>query len=702
MQAIVIKELRENLRWLPIGVLIIGVFVWLVTPTGITYTQTTTTDSITLSCSMGAALYAILLGALQSIFDLSDKQRGFLFHRSVSKNEVLYGKVIAGALLFSLACAIPLTCLALWFAWMGLEYLPVRPAQVIPSLLMCVACFSLHPATLVCVDRPARWFGTKLLPLVAVAMPLVIVPFILRSGTSTFWWLSFGIYLAFLIAVFCSLGAERWTRKLLLIVGSAVTIVFCFAFVASCYQSIQIRRSPYVYSQIGLDKTGQPWYYRYRNEIDRSNGYEQKTVPISGEPLRVNTRPNLDAPLPADLVLSDLSHFLKIERFHSRNHFASIDYVSNRTGKHILYDNRGQMLLYEIDSQKQPPLSGVITKDGYHSLGETPGPPFTFNPIQLGESLFISLARAGIDPISIWSDLNGIYQFSPESGAITILLETPIESAAMLAVANNRTPRLLLLSNGIFHLYELVDEAGQTNWFELPPKDRQYVIHRQLPPLQLKELATFPAPPKQLSELASIAMTEDGKFIAVDHVNTSYATLDSSSDTEWQVTRFISPHSLPEGIDAIASAAVVPIGTFLVFVVSSVVAQIMAGRPPLVQLEAALPSADLMWVMIVVSILATSALAMVTYWLCQRRGLGRGTTVLWSIASLFLGLATPLAVVAIFPKLVYEVCPSCQRPRRIDREKCPHCAAAWSSAPTVGIELLEGQALASRTDLHLV
>ncbi len=701
MQAIVIKELRENLRWLPIGVLIIGVFVWLVTPTGITYTQTTTTDSITLSCSMGAALYAILLGALQSIFDLSDKQRGFLFHRSVSKNEVLYGKVIAGALLYSLACTIPLTCLALWFAWMGLEYLPVRPAQVIPSVLMCVACFSLHPATLVCVDRPARWFGTKLLPLVAVATSLLILSQMFNANATATWWLTLGLYLAFIVAVYCSPQTDHWTRKLLLIVGSAVAVVFCCVFVASCYQSIQNRRTPYVYAKIGLDKTGQLWYYRFRQVRDE-NGYDTKIVPLSGEPLLANKRPNLEATLPHDFVPSNLSHLRAPEGFEPQNRFASIDYFSNWNTKYLFYDNSGQMLLYEMDAQKQPPLSGVVTKDGFHAPGEMFGPKFTINPFRYGMTLAASLATEGYGLLSFGADQVGIYQFSPKSGAVTTILEMPIESAAMLPAVNDGVPRLLLLSKGNFHLYELVDEAGQTNWFEPAPKDRQYVIHRELPPLKLKELATFPAPPKQLSELASIAMTEDGKFIAVDHVNTSYATLDSSSDTEWQVTRFISPHSLPEGIDAIASAAVVPIGTFLVFVVSSVVAQIMAGRPPLVQLEAALPSADLMWVMIVVSILATSALAMVTYWLCQRRGLGRGTTVLWSIVSLFLGLATPLSIVAIYPKLVYEVCPSCQRPRRIDREKCPHCAAAWSSAPTVGIELLEGQALANRTDLHLV
>ncbi len=700
MQAIVIKELRENLRWLPIGVLIVGVFLWLVAPVGITYTQTTT-DNITLSCSMGAALFAILLGALQSIFDLGDKQRGFLFHRSVSKNEVLYGKVIAGALLYSLACAIPLTCLALWFAWMGLEYLPVRPAQVIPSLLMCVACFSLHPATLVCIDRPARWFGTKLLPLIAVATPLLILSELFNAQETATWWLTLGLYLAFIVAVYCSPQTDHWTRKLLLIVGSAVAVVFCCVFVASCYQSIQNRRTPYVSAQIGLDKTGQLWYYRFRQVRDE-NGYDTKIVPLSGEPLLANTRPNLEATLPHDLVPSNLSHLHAPGRYEPQNRFASIDYFSNWNTKYLFYDNRGQMLLYDMNAQKQPRLLGVVTKDGFHAPGEMFGRPFTINPFRFGMSLAASLATEGYDRLSLGADQDGIYQFTPKSGAVTTLLEMPIESATMLPAVNDGAPRLLLLSKGNFHLYELVDEAGQTNWFEPAPKDRQFVIHRELPRLKLKELATFPAPPKQLSELASIAMTEDSKFIAVDHVNTSYATLKSSSDTEWQITRFISPESQPEGIGAIASAAVVPIGTFLVFVVSSVVTHIIAGRPPLAQLEASLPNADLMWVMIVVAVVAMLALAACTYWLCQRRGLGRGTTVMWSIASLFLGLATPLAVVAIYPKLVYEVCPSCQRPRRIDRDKCPGCAAAWSSAPVVGIELLEGQALVSRIDLHPV
>lgn len=100
MRAIVVKELREDLRWLPIGILLVGVFVWLVTPTELGDLRGTNKDvsqSLMLTVGVAAALLAMALAALQSVFDFSDQQRGYLFHRSVSANAVLYGKVVAGA-----------------------------------------------------------------------------------------------------------------------------------------------------------------------------------------------------------------------------------------------------------------------------------------------------------------------------------------------------------------------------------------------------------------------------------------------------------------------------------------------------------------------------------------------------------------------------------------------------------------------------
>ncbi len=698
MYAIVVKELRENLRWLPVGILIIGVFLWLVTPTSFRFASYSNADNITQSCAMGAALFAIVLSALQSVFDLSDRQRGYLFHRSVSTNAVMYGKVIAGAILYAVACAIPLICSALWFAWMGLQYLPFRPAQLIPSIVMCVACFFLHPATLISVDRPARWFGTKLLPLIAVAGPLLVFWEFVRDGNTPAWWLVFALYLLLFTASLLALQPRHWTRKLLLVVGSAVTAVVCFALSVGLYESTKFRPTQGVYSQIGLDDSGQPWYYRCKS-VRKANSYSYETIAISGAPIRSDQKPNLDAALPSDLKLLELSHMAGGRMGLSLNRFASIEYSGQSNNQTMYYDSRGLMLVYDSDWQ-QPPLSGVISQDGFHPLGEAPGARFSSNPISFGSQISRPLSDAAYS--NLWADADGVYQFTPESGAVTTLLKMTVDAGTSISPSDRVAPQLLLLSDGKFHQFELVDEAGGANWFEPVSTNRNYSIARHLPPLKLQEVATFRAVPKPIGEFSSIAATAEGKYVALDYPNSLVATLDSSDAAEWQVTHFIPPDKQSRGLGVVLLAAIVPSGLYFVLLMSIVVDNVVAGRAPLLKLDAVLPSADLLWVMIVVAVLAALALAACTYLLCRRRGLTRGAAMLWTIATLFLGLATPLAVIAIFPKLVCEPCPGCQRPRRVDREKCPHCAAPWSPPPAAGIELIEGQALATHMDLHPV
>ncbi len=686
MRAIVVKELRENLRWLPVGVLIIGVFLWLVTPVSIKYGQIST-ENITSACGVGAALFAIALGALQSIFDLSDRQRGYLFHRSISGNAVMFGKVVAGAILYAFACAIPLTCLALWFAWMGPEYLPVRPAQLLPSVLMCVACFFLHPATLISVDRQARWFGTKLFPLVAVAAPLIMFLELTRGGGTMGWWFVTTVYVLLFAVVLIAIQPHHWSRKLLLVVGSVVTAIICVVFAVTCRESLKFQQAQPTYAQIGLDAAGQPWYYRGK-QIREGNGYSYKQIALSGAPIRADQMPNLDAALPTNFEPHNFSYVVSNKTWQWRSRFASIDYSTQSHLKTFYYDNRGLALVY--DRENEPPLTGVVSRAGFHALGEVPGAPFSLNAIAFGNQLSQPLANAGYD--SLWADRDGVYQFSPESGAVTTLLNMPIDSGTGIVPIGGDAPQLLLSSGGNIHQFELVDESGETTWYDLDSPDRHYAITRSLPALKLQEVATFPAPPFSQSDFSSMAVTAEGKIVALDIANTAYATLDSNNASQWQVTHFVSPQQ-PVGPDAMLMAALLPIGLYLVFTSFFVVGNVMAGRAPLTQLDVSLPSADTLWVLIVVAIVAALALAMVTNWLCRRRGLGRGSVVLWTIATLILGLATPIAVVAIYPKLVCEPCPDCQRSRRIDRTKCPHCAAKWCSPPATGIELLEGQAL---------
>ncbi len=74
MQAIISKELHAKSGSLPpIGLLLVGICVWFTTPTQIH--QLSSMNALPHLVAAGAAGFAVLLGAVQSWFDFSDRQR---------------------------------------------------------------------------------------------------------------------------------------------------------------------------------------------------------------------------------------------------------------------------------------------------------------------------------------------------------------------------------------------------------------------------------------------------------------------------------------------------------------------------------------------------------------------------------------------------------------------------------------------------
>jgi hypothetical protein len=174
MRTLIEKELRENLRWLLVGLALIGSLLWYATPKTLLEGGEPTESLIAILMLLGATLFAVGLGVMQSFADLRTASRSFLFHRSVSIGSIFYSKLISGAILYFTAAGIPLCLVAIWFVTQGLDYLPVRPIQVYPAAVVALACFGFHPATMLMLARSGKWFGTKLLPLLFV-LPIVAI-----------------------------------------------------------------------------------------------------------------------------------------------------------------------------------------------------------------------------------------------------------------------------------------------------------------------------------------------------------------------------------------------------------------------------------------------------------------------------------------------------------------------------------------------
>ncbi len=114
-------------------------------------------------------LLAFALGLLQSYRDLQPDARAYLHHREVKPTQVAMAKLVVGFGLYAVAVLAPITLLAGWIAYQGMAWYPMRPAQVIPAIVLALAAFLWHPASMLMMARKASWWGTKLYPLVPAA-----------------------------------------------------------------------------------------------------------------------------------------------------------------------------------------------------------------------------------------------------------------------------------------------------------------------------------------------------------------------------------------------------------------------------------------------------------------------------------------------------------------------------------------------------
>lgn len=540
MRAIVLKELRENLKWLPVGLLLIGIFAWLACPVNAQNVYNTSTANLTFSIAIGAGLYAVLLGGLQSGFDFSDRQRGFLLHRGVSLQRIIYGKVIAGAVLYGIACAGPLLCLTVWFYWKGPEFIPVRPAQLMPAMLACVGCFALHPATMLTFLREARWLGTRLLPLIATTAAAVLFVNGLAASRVNELLIVALLSLPVLLLSYWAIRKPGWSRAALLVTGAACVAFFAFIAALTVEQSIKnptLQAGRYSYTQYGLDQTGDVWGYRTEAGIS-SKTYIPIQVPASGDKLQVDRPPNVAKTLPAGFEVYGLSYLQAVSE--SLSPFAYIEYANGQRNWILCYDSRGFLLLYKRDMVTGlNKFSGTVSKQGFHPPGEVPGERFTSNAPQRGLAATSSLG--GLAAYSIWLDTQGVYQFDWKLGSLRTLLEMPIESAGATLSVPDRAPQLMLQSEGQIHHFAILDQAGSSDWHDDLVDNKNFSLVTSVPDLQLRAIATLPLLPPNMSQFYSMAYVTNHEYVALmTHFSAmSVARMAADGEAQWSSNRLL-------------------------------------------------------------------------------------------------------------------------------------------------------------------
>ncbi len=684
MRTLLEKELRENHRWLWVGLALIGSLLWYATPKTLVEGGEPTESLIAVLMLLGATLFALGLGVMQSFADLRTASRSFLFHRSVSIGSIFYSKLISGAIIYFVAAGFPLCLVAIWFSAQGIDYLPVRPIQVYPAAVVALACFGFHPAAMLMLARSGKWFGTKLLPLFSV-LPIVAI------GIATITTILHGPALHVLIVGLILLGnsilvaaaKHAWVvsvadegsfpkqpvniaLKVTLSFAAVVflAIVIWFQVVAAIGVGWLPTDTSNTIEDYAIDTDGSLWWAKSK-EIRLEAGL----VFISGDRLRKDETPDVRRELPEKLQLGHLGYLTGVRRpdsyFVSEMGWFKKDLTS-------YFDCRGSVLLY--DRTLTPPLQACIARDGS---------PFAGDPRSRdNEDMFFYDKRGP----SFWLDPIGAYRTLGPSLKVETLFELPIQAKAHVIRHESRANKvetreeITILSDGKLHIYRLTDK-DDNEWF--PERARG------TSEFSIREIAVSPPLPPSTWKDIRFHFSDDSKFsVVLTGRRPCFLTYDSKSDTNWTVTSFRNPErDMNDNVQNVVFS-ILPFLSSIVVAISFAIGMLSNGS--------SLPSIDSVkyflqdeygYVILGTVVVLLSMIG--TCYACQRRMLSRSETIRWCCWAVLLGVATPIAVLSIYTRPACARCMGCEKKRRIDLRKCEHCGCEWERPAPMGIEIFD-------------
>jgi hypothetical protein len=162
MKALILKEWRENLKWVALPGLVI-LMVFLIDSPDEPMPDVTGAYLFGLT----AAAFGAVMGFLQIFFESHGDKRSLLMHRPLYPTRIFLAKALAGVALYVLALGIPFACLECWFATPGNLPAPYHWRTGLPSLADILSGLVYYFAGMLTAQREARWYGSRGLALVA-------------------------------------------------------------------------------------------------------------------------------------------------------------------------------------------------------------------------------------------------------------------------------------------------------------------------------------------------------------------------------------------------------------------------------------------------------------------------------------------------------------------------------------------------------
>jgi len=637
-------------------------------------------ENATLIFTLGTPLIGLLLGLLQILPELRRDQWAFLVHRPASRTALFFGKALPGVCLYLLATVPPLLILAAWDALPGRQAAPSDWRFTLGAWAAILAGLPFYFAGLVTALRPARWYGSRALPIFAALLsPLA------ASWLGEFWQVVLVCVLltaALLLAAWGGFltsgqyaGQPRLARFGLgasLFAGMAVALIGSFALSLTLYQSLfPAVRSDLSLTQYDVDTDGRILRDIYANGTVRYADLQGKPLPALEQRNRtgrgVQSLPFQS--LPFTEILNPWTHSQRTEQRYSapQRYVAPLQtflYHFEDTAWFYLYD-QDQAVGYSLRTHRVvsylgprgfadtsndagrflEPLTSSLHHSNTRGLLQFPHSVFLFNPDQRtltrlwtaagGEqaqgSGFLTLIEtsAVLQPVVVAAD-NQLHVFSGEGRP---LFTTPrsLDAQPYSCVQAAISPRL-----DRFFFWCSVNGFGAQSWAASK-------IVTFSPSGRVLQAVTLPAlqspPPYQTPSAAALLVPP-----AADAAGLGVMLHDRwFGDTQQRKT-----------------------------------------RNPLVQ-DAGLRG------LLLLSALMGLVSAVLAWLISRRLGDGRRGQIAWALGVFWLGGYGVLLLLALRAWPARVPCLNCGRQRVVENETCEHCGAAWARPKRDGTEIFDAE-----------
>ena len=172
LRAVILKEMRQNLVLVALAFLlmvIVALFGEYYRSGFLSYRYDPLNvllyESVRASIPLACAVAAFILGVAQPLSDLNFDRWAFLMHRPVPRSMLFWGRALAGLLLYFIIAGVPLIALLLYgMTSAGGHYFVWQ--YTLPPIADFFTGTAYYFAGLLVADRQARYYGSRLVPLI--------------------------------------------------------------------------------------------------------------------------------------------------------------------------------------------------------------------------------------------------------------------------------------------------------------------------------------------------------------------------------------------------------------------------------------------------------------------------------------------------------------------------------------------------------